>query len=86
MANVLDFVVAAITFTIQCPDTDVFMCWFIVCVCVHACMGACVRAYMCTSLQSWMYVTNQPYFWTIWPSFGHGQVILMTSISDVNNV
>ena len=46
MANVLDFVVAAITFTIQCPDTDVFMCWFIVCVCVcvHACMGACVRA------------------------------------------
>ena len=35
---------------------------------------------------SWKYFTNQPYVRSIWPSFSHGQVILMTFISYVKNV
>ena len=41
---------------------------------------------LCICLQLSIYVTNQPYLWSIWPSFSHGQVILMTCIQHVYNI
>ena len=45
VANVLDFVDAVITITIQYPHIDVIMCWCTlrVCVCMHACMHVSVH-------------------------------------------
>ena len=40
VANILDFVVAVITVTIQYPHIDVIMCWYTLCMFLHACIQA----------------------------------------------
>ena len=52
-ANVLDFVVAFITISIQYPHIDVIMSWYTLCVraCVVTCVRACMRACMHECMQ-----------------------------------